>query len=112
MCSAHKQVFGDTNDFKAKGGMSGMSKALDKGMVLVMSLWDDHAADMLWLDSTYPKTKTSLGGPRGSCATSSGDPNEVERVDANAYVEYANIRVGEIGSTYKDLVSEEQMFLY
>ena len=24
------------------------------GMVLVMSLWDDHAVNMLWLDSDYP----------------------------------------------------------
>ena len=27
---------------------------LDQGMVLVMSLWDDHAVDMLWLDSVRP----------------------------------------------------------
>ena len=24
------------------------------GMVLVMSLWDDHSVNMLWLDSDYP----------------------------------------------------------
>jgi cellulose 1,4-beta-cellobiosidase len=116
MCAAHKQVFGDTNDFKNKGGMSAMSGQLDKGMVLVMSLWDDHAADMLWLDSTYPKTKTSLGGPRGSCATSSGDPDSTESKDASAYVEYSNVRFGEIDSTYQDMlykpdVDEKTMFL-
>jgi len=27
------------------------------GMVLVMSLWDDNAVDMLWLDSNYPLNK-------------------------------------------------------
>jgi cellulose 1,4-beta-cellobiosidase len=102
MCSAHKQIFGDTNDFSNKGGMAATSKALDAGMVLVMSLWDDHAADMLWLDSTYPKDKTSFGGPRGTCATSSGDPDATESKDANAYVEYSDIRVGEIDSTYQD----------
>jgi cellulose 1,4-beta-cellobiosidase len=91
-----------------------MSKSMDKGMVLVMSLWDDHAAKMLWLDSTYPVDKTTLGGPRGSCSTSSGDPSQVEREDANAYVEYSNIRLGEIGSTYKDLLynqDEKTMFI-
>jgi cellulose 1,4-beta-cellobiosidase len=114
MCSAHKQIFGDTNDFSNKGGMAATSKALDAGMVLVMSLWDDHAADMLWLDSTYPKDKTSFGGPRGTCATSSGDPDATESKDANAYVEYSDIRVGEIDSTYQDLLyvpDEKEMFL-
>merc|ERR1719356_1720836 len=86
MCAAHKQVFGDTNDFKSKGGMAEMSKALDAGMVLVMSLWDDHAAYMLWLDSTYPVDKTSPGGPRGDCPTSSGRPDDVEAQHPNAYV--------------------------
>jgi len=27
---------------------------MENGMVLVMSLWDDHEAYMLWLDSDYP----------------------------------------------------------
>lgn len=31
-----------------------MGKSMDNGMVLVMSIWDDHEANMLWLDSTYP----------------------------------------------------------
>jgi cellulose 1,4-beta-cellobiosidase len=100
MCEAHKKTFGDENDFKAKGGMKKMGEAMDKGMVLVMSLWDDHAADMLWLDSTYPKDKTALGGPRGSCATSSGDPDQTESQYASAYVKYGDIKIGEIGSTY------------
>lgn len=104
MCAAHKGIFGDTNDFKNKGGMKKTSDALDKGMVLVMSLWDDHAAKMLWLDSTYPVDKTSFGGPRGTCPTTSGDPDTVEGQDAQAYVEYSNIRIGEIDSTYQDML--------
>ena len=28
--------------------------ALGRGMVLVMSLWDDHDSNMLWLDSDFP----------------------------------------------------------
>jgi hypothetical protein len=31
-----------------------MGEALKRGMVLVMSLWDDHEANMSWLDSNYP----------------------------------------------------------
>jgi cellulose 1,4-beta-cellobiosidase len=69
-------------------------------MVLVMSIWDDHAANMLWLDSTYPKDKTSFGGPRGTCATSSGVPSDVEREHPGAHVQFSDIKVGDFGSTY------------
>ena len=34
-----------------------MGGALGRGMVLVMSLWDDTDVHMLWLDSDYPPTK-------------------------------------------------------
>jgi Glycosyl hydrolase family 7 len=30
--------------------------AMERGMVLVMSLWDDNTANGLWLDSNYPTT--------------------------------------------------------
>lgn len=99
MCEAHKKIFEDPDDFKKKGGMSKMSKDLEKGMVLVMSLWDDSAANMLWLDSTYPTDKTAMGGPRGTCSIDSGKPADVRRQSPNAYVSYSDIRFGEIGST-------------
>ncbi len=40
-CSAQKTSFGDTDNFNDKGGLAQMGKALESGMVLVMSLWDD-----------------------------------------------------------------------
>jgi len=100
MCTATKEIFGDKNDFDRNGGMKAMSDALGRGMVLVMSLWDDHDQNMLWLDSTYPKDKTSPGGPRGSCSTDSGNPDQLESQYPNSYVKYGEIKVGEIGSTY------------
>ena len=100
MCEIHKDIMGDQNDFKKKGAMKGMSDSLDKGMALVMSLWDDSAAQMLWLDSTYPTDKTTIGGPRGTCPITSGKPADVRAQSPNAYVKYSDIRVGEIGSTY------------
>jgi len=100
MCSNVKTVFGDKNDYAAKGAMKRMSDALGRGVVLVMSLWDDHSANMLWLDSTYPVGSTATGAERGPCSTSSGDPRDVESQYPNAYVKYSNVRVGEIGSTY------------
>nr|AAY83391.1 exoglucanase-type cellulase [Reticulitermes flavipes gut symbiont cell-3] len=100
-CDDTKQVTGDTNDFKAKGGMSGFSKNLDTPQVLVMSLWDDHTANMLWLDSTYPTDSTKPGAARGTCAVTSGDPKDVESKQANSQVVYSDIKFGPINSTYK-----------
>ncbi|PQE13871.1 putative 14-beta-D-glucan cellobiohydrolase B protein [Rutstroemia sp. NJR-2017a BBW] len=93
-------AFGDTTSFANHGGMASMSSAMKSGMVLVLSLWDDYYANMLWLDSTYPTSNTSPGGPRGTCATSSGVPADVESSASNAYVVYSNIKFGPINSTY------------
>jgi len=79
-----------------------MGAAMGRGMVLVMSVWDDHAVNMLWLDSDYP-TNVSASTPgvaRGTCATTSGKPTDVESTNANASVTYSNIRFGDIGTTY------------
>jgi cellulose 1,4-beta-cellobiosidase len=101
-CDAQKTVFGDTKSFQNKGGMANMGKALANGMVLVMSVWDDHAANMLWLDSSYPTDAdpSKPGIKRGTCATTSGKPEDVETNAASAQVTFSNIRVGDIGSTY------------
>ncbi|KAJ7594340.1 cellulase CEL7A [Mycena floridula] len=101
-CAAQKTAFGDTNTFAQKGGLATMSKAASAGMVLVMSIWDDHAANMLWLDAPYPPTKaaSSPGVTRGTCSPSSGAPTDVEANSPNAQVIYSNIRFGPIGSTF------------
>lgn len=46
--TAQKTLFGDTNSFEDRGGLAAMGDAFENGMVLVMSLWDDHAVNMLW----------------------------------------------------------------
>ena len=101
-CNAQKKEFGDPNDYEKRGGNKVMGGSLDRGMVLVMSLWDDHDVHMLWLDSTYPpdKSPSSPGVARGTCSTSSGDPNDVENKYPDAQVIYSNIKYGERDSTY------------
>ncbi|TRX93740.1 hypothetical protein FHL15_005416 [Xylaria flabelliformis] len=99
-CDAQKTAFGDTNIFSQRGGLKQMGAALAKDMVLVMSVWDDHAANMLWLDSTYPVTGSGPGKKRGTCATTSGVPSDVESQVPNSNVIYSNIRFGPINSTY------------
>lgn len=101
-CNAQKQAFGDTNTFEKLGGLTEMGAAFEKGMVLVMSIWDDHEANMLWLDSDYPTDAdpSSPGVARGPCPASSGVPTDVESQSANANVAFSNIKFGPIGSTY------------
>ncbi|KAJ6598528.1 cellobiohydrolaseI [Mycena sp. CBHHK59/15] len=101
-CAQQKTAFGDTNGFAARGGMAAMGKALAKGMVLALSIWDDHAAGMYWLDSTYPTNgSTSTPGiARGPCSTTSGDPKTVEGSQASNSVTFSNIKFGDIGSTF------------
>lgn len=101
-CNAQKTAFGDTNSFENLGGLGAMGDSFERGMVLVLSLWDDHAVNMLWLDSNYPTDAdpTTPGVARGNCSTSSGAPTDVEVNSPNAYVVYSNIKYGPIGSTF------------
>merc|ERR1712100_395331 len=82
----------DGTNFLEKGGFGAMDKALDAGVVLVMSLWDDHAANMLWLDSIYPVGSTTPGSARGTCATTSGVPKDVESQQPDAKVVFSDIK--------------------
>jgi cellulose 1,4-beta-cellobiosidase len=81
--------------------MKAMGESFKRGMVLVMSLWDDHYARMLWLDSSYPldQDPAKPGVNRGSCSTDSGKPEEVESQHGDAHVMYYNVKVGDIGTT-------------
>ena len=48
-CRSTKGLFGDYNDHEELGGLVKMGEAMKRGMVLVMSLWDDHDANMVSL---------------------------------------------------------------
>lgn len=99
LCAAQKSVFGEQNDFAARGGMKQMGESMARGMTFVMSIWDDSAAGMLWLDSTYPTNSTAPGAERGPCSIDSGNVDELRRDNPNAFAQYSNIRFGDIGST-------------
>ncbi|CAE7214277.1 unnamed protein product, partial [Rhizoctonia solani] len=45
------------------------------------------------------------GVARGTCATTSGVPSDVETNSPNSSVTYSNIRFGDIGSTYSGTAS-------
>lgn len=56
-CSTQKSAFGDDDIFAARGGFSGMSDALAKPMVLVMSLWDDVSIRKPWISVSAVESK-------------------------------------------------------
>ncbi|CAK4617514.1 unnamed protein product [Aphanomyces euteiches] len=101
MCGQIKTVFDNPDDHAKKGGLKAMGETLKKGVVLAMSLWADHAAHGLWLDSSFPVEKNSSlpGVSRGSCPKDGGVPAELQTLVPNATVTFSNIRVGDLGTT-------------
>jgi len=101
-CAAQKSAFGDANTFQAEGGLKAMGEAFKAGMTLVLSIWDDTAVNMLWLDAPYPvDADTSKPGVvRGTCSPDSGKPADVEKNSPGSTVIFSNIKTGPIGSTF------------
>uniref|UniRef100_A0A7S3JRJ8 cellulose 1,4-beta-cellobiosidase (non-reducing end) n=1 Tax=Aureoumbra lagunensis TaxID=44058 RepID=A0A7S3JRJ8_9STRA len=97
---------GDVSSFADRGGMKAMGQAMDRGLVLVMSLWDDYEVAMIWLDAQDPPEKEYAnisGAHRGPCSVDSGKPWVVEVEQADAYVTFGDVRVGDIGFTMASL---------
>ncbi|KAK4155863.1 glycoside hydrolase [Chaetomidium leptoderma] len=74
-----------------RGGLAQMGKAIERGMVLIFSLWADDGGFMNWLDS----------GNAGPCNATEGDPKLIVKQHPDAAVTFSNIKWGEIGSTYQ-----------
>lgn len=72
------------------GGHKEMGSAMTRGMVLVFSIWWDEGGAMSWLDS----------GEAGPCAVGEGLPSNIVKVEPFPEVTFANVRWGELGSTY------------
>lgn len=76
--------------FQQMGGLKQMGKALQRGMVLIFSIWNDSGAFMNWLDS----------GSAGPCNSTEGNPALIEAQHPDTSVTFSNIRWGDIGSTF------------
>ncbi|KAL2209767.1 cellulose 1,4-beta-cellobiosidase [Sarocladium strictum] len=101
LCTNQFNVFGERDRYAEVGGWSAMQDAISIPMVLVMSIWNDHNSQMLWLDSIYPPEKEGQpGAARGPCSQDSGVPDETVEDFPNAKVVWSNIKFGPIGSTY------------
>jgi len=101
-CRRQKAAFSDRDDFTDNGGLAQMGRALDRGMVLALSLWDDSALHMRWLDSLHGPNNTARtpGVRRGPCERGEGHPRNVRSKYADAKVRFSKISVGEINSTF------------
>lgn len=63
--------------------------------------WIHGESNMHWLDSRDPVWENPVkpGVLRGPCSTDVGNPNFVRSHYSSAYVEYFNVKYGELGST-------------
>ena len=95
----YKNLFQDNSRLPELGGLHAIGDAFKRGMTLVLSLWDDTAVSMLWLDSVYPVGSTATGAKRGPCPTTTGIPSTTRtKYGATAKVVYSDIQVNPIGT--------------
>jgi len=102
-CNAQKKAFEDFDHHQQKGGLKSMGETLKRGMVLSVSIWDDFATHMAWLDAAFPPgedPEKRYGVLRGPCNATLDHPKFVRRDNSQGYVKYYNIKYGEIGSTF------------
>ncbi len=78
-CDARVNAFTDFDDFNRKGWYGPDGQGPRQAHGLVMSIWDDHAAQHALARLDLPRQGTkALGSERGACPTTSGVPSEVE----------------------------------
>jgi len=99
-CQSQKTAFSDRNRFAEMGGMKQMGEALDRGMVLVISMWDDIAVAMNWLDSYMDCDPASDAGCiRGPCDPADGVADTLREAHPDSAYTVTNLKWGEFGST-------------
>lgn len=101
-CDAQVKTYNSSNAFKKTGGLKAMGEALDRGMVLTMSIWDDGLGRMLWLDGEKGKIDEDASQPgvvNGPCPFHSGEAATLRKT-SSASVSFTDVKFGEIGSTF------------
>lgn len=76
-----------------------MGTSLNRGAVLVLSLWDSLGSGMDWLDGLVGTDSSTPGALRGPCT----DAEAVS--DPSASVTFSNIKVGDLYTTYQATTS-------
>jgi len=89
-----------TSDYQAKGGLKRIGEAVDRGMVLALSINSGNA----WLDGVDAGKKGNASDPgakRGPCPADSYDVSKLKKKYGKASVKFSNIKYGQIGWTLK-----------
>jgi cellulose 1,4-beta-cellobiosidase len=93
------QSFDEENHFEALGGFQTMSESYGRQHVVVLSIWDDEAVQMRWLDSVYPAGSTKPGAYRGPCSSENNSPSYLRKTFPKAYVEWSDVEVSKLDGT-------------
>ncbi len=112
--AANHNKFSEPNNFKKFGGMKSMYESMDRGWVLVLSLWDDSSsAEMRWLDARYPVGSSDPGALRGPCEKAEHRPSELRKQFPNSQVVYSNLQVKSLGKSDppKQWICEKCVFI-
>lgn len=94
----HKTKFNEVNHYEQLGGFKAMTESFRRGMVFVISLWDDSSVNMMWLDSTFPKDSKDPGAVRGRCDPNRGDIWWLRRTFPTSQYTLSNFRVQAISN--------------
>jgi len=100
-CKRYAEATGRGDFFEGKASyLEELGDALERGMVLVLSLQDEPATNLNWLDSSPRPNKVTAKNDimEGPCF---GRPRDVRSEHPEASVQYSNFRFGAIGHTWK-----------
>ncbi|KAK6544849.1 hypothetical protein TWF694_001530 [Orbilia ellipsospora] len=97
-CESELNVLGGSGTFEGRGGTAVMGQALERGMVLAMSLWWDSGSYMWWLDGKQAGDPESLR--RGPCNTPVESTPAYITANYKPSVVFSNIKLGDFGTTY------------
>lgn len=95
-CAQRSRSFGQEDVLPHFGGFKSLEGALRRGLVLVLSVWDDLSTHMQWLDGTFPASG-GKGSSRGPCSL--GESETLRSVARGAHVVFTDFKYGSIGSS-------------
>ncbi len=94
--AATHSAFGEQNRFAELGGFGEMSASFSRKHVLVLSVWDDSAVNMRWLDSVYPAGSSKASDYRGPCSAQNTSPDYLRKTFPTAYVIYSDFQINSL----------------
>jgi len=103
--TAHNASEAWSTSFQTHGGLKSIGEALDRGMVLAFSIWDDNVGRMLWLDGEKTRIDDEAGAKgiaMGPCGFKDGSDAGLKKdlKDDPAVLSVTDLKYGAIDTTY------------